>query len=235
MTARALSNPGCAEFPLPPSHRSFDRAVLWIALLVAAILHVAVLCLPLPEQTGIALPPQPPGPVIELTRIRIQPPPPELPAVAPATAVRRIPMPVVESPDLEPLHEPRASETAVPEVDSYPDWIRFEDTAAPPAASGPFPENTEGLVAPVGLPGRMQPEYPKTAREIRREGVVVLRAVITETGDVATIEVLRAPSPDLGFSAAAIEAVSTWKYEPGALHGRPVPVYLTVILEFTLN
>jgi protein TonB len=80
-----------------------------------------------------------------------------------------------------------------------------------------------------------QPEYPRLAILTRTPGRVVLRAVITVDGLVDQVEVLHAPATDLGFVEAAIEAVSEWRYEPGQLHGRPVAVAFTVVVEFKLQ
>jgi len=46
--------------------------------------------------------------------------------------------------------------------------------------------------------------------------------------------VLHCISPEVGFEEAAIEAIEQWRYEPALLNGRPVDVYLTVVVEFTL-
>ena len=82
---------------------------------------------------------------------------------------------------------------------------------------------------------RALPAYPPLGRQTRVGGVVLLQAVITEQGEVAAITVLSAPRLDLGFSAAAIEAVSTWRYEPGMLGGKPVAVNLRVRVEFAVH
>jgi len=37
------------------------------------------------------------------------------------------------------------------------------------------------------------------------------------------------------FDQAAVEAVKKWKYQPALQGGRPVKVYLTVIVEFNLK
>ena len=65
------------------------------------------------------------------------------------------------------------------------------------------------------------------------QGIVILEAVITKTGTVEDVRVLRALHPIL--DQAAISAVKQWKYQPAMLNGRPVKVYFTVTVNFTLR
>ena len=59
-----------------------------------------------------------------------------------------------------------------------------------------------------------------------------MQAIINESGDVEGAEILRG-NPML--DASAIEAVKKWKYKPATLNGKPVKVYFTVVVTFTLN
>jgi protein TonB len=79
------------------------------------------------------------------------------------------------------------------------------------------------------------PEYPEIARRAKLDGSVILLAVVRPNGRVGAIEVLRAPHTRLGFEFAAIEAVKQWRYKPGLMNGRPVAVYVRIIVEFTLS
>jgi periplasmic protein TonB len=80
---------------------------------------------------------------------------------------------------------------------------------------------------------KVEPPYPEVARRSRLEGVVVLEAVITKTGSVEEVKVLRSLHPVL--DAAATNAVKQWKYKPAILNGRPVKVYFTVTVTFKLQ
>jgi len=90
------------------------------------------------------------------------------------------------------------------------------------------PEMTE----PV-LRRRLEPEYPEVARVARLEGSVILRAVISARGQVEEITVLRSSNPL--FDEAAVAAVRQWEYEPARQGGRPVAVYLTIHVIFSLR
>jgi protein TonB len=80
---------------------------------------------------------------------------------------------------------------------------------------------------------KIEPPYPEVARRTKLEGVVVLEAVITKTGSVEEVKVLRALNPTL--DQAALNAVKQWKYKPATLNGRPVKVYFTVTVTFRLQ
>ena len=67
----------------------------------------------------------------------------------------------------------------------------------------------------------------------RIQGVVILEATIGTTGCVSDATVLRSGHPTI--DAAALAAVSLWRYEPTLLDGAPVPVIMTVTVNFTLQ
>jgi TonB family protein len=76
------------------------------------------------------------------------------------------------------------------------------------------------------------PVYPEIAKTARVSGVVILEALISPSGDVADARVLRSiPLLD----QAAIDAVRQWKYATTTLNGMPVPVVLTVTVNFTID
>jgi protein TonB len=76
------------------------------------------------------------------------------------------------------------------------------------------------------------PVYPPIAVAARKEGVVILEAVIDERGHVVRLKVLRS-EPLL--NAAAISAVERWRYTPTLLNNVPVPVLMTITVRFTLR
>lgn len=80
---------------------------------------------------------------------------------------------------------------------------------------------------------RSAPAYPELARKLRREGIVILEAIIDKSGNVVDARVLT--DPGFGLSEAALAAVRTWRYQPATLDGRPVSVYLTVTVTFHLH
>jgi len=78
----------------------------------------------------------------------------------------------------------------------------------------------------------VNPVYPDIAKQARVQGVVILECTISPQGRVTDVKVLRGiPLLD----AAAIEAVKQWVYSPTLLNGVPVPVIMTVTVNFRLS
>ena len=76
------------------------------------------------------------------------------------------------------------------------------------------------------------PVYPEIARQARKQGIVIIEATIGVDGRVENTQILRSiPLLD----EAAVEAVRTWQYKPALLNGQPVPVIMTVTVEFRLQ
>jgi protein TonB len=134
-----------------------------------------------------------------------------------------------------PIHDPGESE--------------FVDGAGAPGSGVPGATGQEGEGAGPGGPGnilrpggevsapvpveRAEPDYPETARRLHQEGVVILEAVITASGRVEDVRILKSVNPLL--DASAERAVRQWRYRPATLNGRAVNVYLTVTVTFGLK
>src|SRR5215467_5496030 len=72
---------------------------------------------------------------------------------------------------------------------------------------------------------QVDPTYPPLARQARIQGSVVLRVVISKTGDVENIQLV---SGHPMLAPSAIEAVKQWKYQTYLLNGEPVEVETSV-------
>lgn len=79
----------------------------------------------------------------------------------------------------------------------------------------------------------VRPGHPLTVQQNRIQGVVILEAIVTPSGCVNSVEVLRSAHPLLDFEA--VKAVAGWRYTPTLLDGQPVPVIMTVTVNFTLR
>ena len=79
---------------------------------------------------------------------------------------------------------------------------------------------------------RVQPDYPSLARQVRVQGQVILRAVISREGAIENLQVL---SGHPMLVRAAVEAVRQWKYRPYLLNGEPVEVETEVKVNFILS
>ena len=78
---------------------------------------------------------------------------------------------------------------------------------------------------------RVDPAYPATARLSHTEGDVVLRAVIGKDGGV---ESLRVVSGHPLLNAAAVNAVSQWRFRPYQLNGASIEVEAQITVRFVL-
>jgi len=99
------------------------------------------------------------------------------------------------------------------------------------APSGANPVRVGGAIAAPIRTRQVAPVYPPIAQSARVQGVVIVEALIDETGRVADVRILRSiPLLD----QAAIDAVRQWEYTPVLLNGVPVPVIMTATVQFTL-
>jgi protein TonB len=102
----------------------------------------------------------------------------------------------------------------------------------PPPPPPPAPVRVGGNIQTPKKVKDIPPVYPPIAQSARVQGVVILEATIGPDGRVQDVHVLRSiPLLD----AAAIDAVKQWVYSPTLLNNVPVPVIMTVTVNFTLR
>jgi protein TonB len=105
----------------------------------------------------------------------------------------------------------------------------------PPPPLPPRPKDPVRVGSVLQAPNKLvhvSPVYPRLALDAHKEGLVILEAVIGEDGSVRDVKVLRS-QPLL--DQAAIDAVRQWRFTPSMLHGEPVPVVMTVTVNFTID
>jgi len=175
------------------------------------------------------------------------------------TPIATPPIPVPPRP--QPTQPSNASEPfPVVEPSELPPDLPLVDPPAPridacdpcgvvgvPIGDGPvghdltLPPVTQARKDPIPVGGNIRPPtrvvyvapvYPRLALDARKEGTVILQAVIDETGNVREVKVLR--SVQL-LDDAAIQAVANWKFTPTLLNGTAVPVVMTVTVAFALT
>jgi protein TonB len=89
-----------------------------------------------------------------------------------------------------------------------------------------------GSIKPPVKTKDVRPTYPPIAQSARVQGVVIIEATIGPSGKVQDARVLRS-IPLLDMSA--LDAVRQWEFTPTLLNGVPVPVIMTVTVQFTLS
>ena len=70
------------------------------------------------------------------------------------------------------------------------------------------------------------------AKAQRVSGNVLIDALIDASGNVTTMKVVSGPAL---LQQAAMEALQNWKYQPAQLNRKPVPMHLTVTIQFHLK
>lgn len=152
-------------------------------------------------------------------------------AFVPAHAVRYLapPRPARAIPEPVPAEWPKApvppgAETAGTRAGEEPEGT--ESVPAEPYVALPF-----GAEPPV-LKSRVEPQYPQAARKAGIGGEVVLQIVVERDGTIGGVVPLQ--EAPMGLTTAATDAVRRWVYEPARLDGRPIAVFKTVRVRFTL-
>ncbi|MFA6955701.1 MAG: energy transducer TonB [Thermoanaerobaculia bacterium] len=105
------------------------------------------------------------------------------------------------------------------------------DSLRAKAATGE-PLRVGGLVKAPVIIERVEIAYPKRAREVGIQGVVIVEAVIGRDGRVKSVRVLK--TLPLGLEEAAVAAVKQWTFKPATLEGKPVDVLYTLAVNAKL-
>ena len=93
------------------------------------------------------------------------------------------------------------------------------------------PVRVGGALTAPKLVRSVEPVYPEAARRARVEGRVGVEIEIAASGKVTRARIVRSiPLLD----AAALAAVTQWVYTPTLYKGQPIPVIMTVSVEFRL-
>ncbi len=186
-----------------------------------------------------AAPPPPPPPVVTPS-----PPPPE------GMKTRKVKAPTTDPlkpPDVVPdkkLDEADPSE-GVAVVDTGTTDPNGAGTGAAPEAPPPPPPPPpppKKRADPINLPENARPpepsadneppEYPASKRAEGVEAMVVLKIVVTETGAVGSVQVLKGDEP---FAGAAVAAVKTWRFTPAMVDGAPAAVFRIIKIPFRIK
>lgn len=215
-----------------------DRRGFRVAVLVAVLFHLALLAIHMPQREPALEDFRRDRLVYTVHPVKFKPPPPkaqqqEVPKSKRKT--KRIPMPDPTPDDPEPIdREVKLPEFEVEDIDI--------EVAVPDAPPSPFtggrgtgmePYQVGGEVTPPVKIFAPQPPYTEDARKGRVQGVVILQTVVDVQGKITQIEVVKALP--LGLTESAVAAVQQWQYKPAMLDGRPVPVYMTITVSFTMQ
>ena len=142
------------------------------------------------------------------------------------------PEPQVAKP-IEPVKKPgeKAAKDAAKDTE--------HSATASPLSDLKLDEIKEGDILPLDLvdtpPVRIKSSpavYPEHARSSGIEGTVTINALVSEKGDVIDAKILTSIKNAVGFDQASLQAVRRWKFEPAAVKGIKVKVWIPVAIEF---
>jgi protein TonB len=80
---------------------------------------------------------------------------------------------------------------------------------------------------------QVQPRYSEQARRAAVQGTVIVEAVIDELGQVTNVRLIR--GLPMALDLAAMQAIQQWRFKPALLDGRPVKVFYTLTVNFTIQ
>jgi TonB family protein len=144
-----------------------------------------------------------------------------------AARVLLLSVPPFDDPDVDPAPNRPTEVRLLPLQRDMLASLEETPEAAPPVAPG----TRSGIEEPRKIKD-VPPIYPENAKRGGIQGLVLLEATVTPTGSVGVIRVLRG---DPALILAAVRAVAQWRYTPTRLDGRPVPVIMTVTVNFRLR
>jgi len=89
-----------------------------------------------------------------------------------------------------------------------------------------------GAIADRAKVKEVAPVYPPIAQSARIQGIVIIEARVEPDGHVSNARVVEGiPLLD----QEAIDAAVQWEFTPTVLNGKPVPVLVTIAVQFTLK
>jgi len=79
---------------------------------------------------------------------------------------------------------------------------------------------------------KVDPHYPRAAKDSGIQGTVLLTGLIQHDGSLCIVEVVSGP-PEL--VASTLDAVRQWRYEPYRINGQPVEVETRISVNYRLR
>ena len=106
--------------------------------------------------------------------------------------------------------------------------------AAGAAAQQPqvYKAGDPGVTNPV-IVTEKKPSYTAAAMRAKISGVVHMTAIVGVDGKPTDIKVVRPLDP--GLDRNAVEALGGWRFKPATKDGKPVPMFVTIEMSFTLR
>jgi TonB family protein len=91
-----------------------------------------------------------------------------------------------------------------------------------------------GIVPPVDI-FKQKPNYTAEAMRARIQGTVLVECVVQTNGQCTDVQIVRHLDQTFGLDEEAVKSVRQWRFRPGTRLGQPVPVLVTIEVEFALR
>ena len=132
---------------------------------------------------------------------------------------------------------PVTIERPAPDPELEPDPA--EQVAVPPVAAetshpGDGPFEADEVDRPPTSVATQLPVYTAAASRAAHEGHIRMRVLVGVDGSIDAVRVLDETS-DSDLNNAAISSILHWRFNPGSHRGFPVPVWVPVQLDFSLQ
>jgi protein TonB len=143
------------------------------------------------------------------------------------------------SSDKKPVHQLLPADTAfIKKTHRLPDGSSEPMTNAAILPDTPSDTNPSGgAVLRLAQPLYRQntpPPYPRKARRLGYEGIVMLKVLINENGRVDDLTVFKSSGHTI-LDRAALSAVSKWLFEPGTEGGKKKKMWVKIPVHFDLK
>jgi TonB family protein len=120
-------------------------------------------------------------------------------------------------------------QTAQPQTGQAPQTPLDTDKKSPPDQTAPATPADSTKLEPIKI---QKATYPEEAREKQLQGQVWVKFSVSESGDVAGVEVI---SGDPVLARAAVDAAKKWKFKPFIKNGKPIAVTTKIPFDFAFS
>ncbi len=237
MTSRAGTSqpdPWTQYFAAATADLRSEKRRIHAAALAALLAHGLFFALRFPEGPLPVPQPEPLQPTTRLVdlvfRPRIVEPPPKPVEPQPTVVEPTMVVPGPPEVDIVLRTEPIA-------VEFDPVVPQIEPLDVLPLAPPPLPESAPvrydaSIEKPVKVFAPL-PAYTPAARRIKRQGRLVLEAVIDTDGAVVDARIIKGLG--FGLDESALETVATWRFEPARRRGHAIAVIYNLVINFRLH
>ena len=97
------------------------------------------------------------------------------------------------------------------------------------------PSGRDAHVVPPKPKHQVTPVYTTAGLRAKIVGPVKIEAVVLADGTVWQARVIQSLDEQTGIDDQALGAAREWTFEPGTLDGKPVPMIVTLVLNFSLR